>query len=208
MRPWPSDPGCWPRGRAIGRRLLLLLAPAAVDRLRQLGTDRTGGLEFGLKLLDPRSLRFPVLLKLTDPGAKCAHFAAQGHERIVLAMVNARRIQETPKTLHLGMEFHGLTRRPAKRAKLVPRRLQLGLVRLENRAQGPQPGSGVNLLDPQRVATRLRRFGTRTFPLVTGPPEGRRRRVIQRGLTTTVNLSGTEAGKLETLIVGNVHGTT
>lgn len=31
--------------------------------------------------------------------------------------------------------------------------------------------------------------------------------VIRRGLTTTVNLSGTEAGKLETLIVRNIHGT-
>ena len=75
-------------------------------------------------------------------------------------------------------------------------------------AEGSQPGPGVNLLDPQRVATRLRRLGTRTFLLVTGPPEGRRRRVIRRGLTTTVEPRGTEVGKLETLIVCNVHGTT
>ena len=194
--------------RAIGRRLLLLLAPAAVDRLRQLGTGRTGGLEFRLKLLDPRRLRVPVLLKFADPGAKCTHFAAQGHERIVLAMVNPRRIQQTLKTLHLRLELHRLTRGPAKRAKLVPRRLQPGLVRLENRAQGTQPGSGVNLPDPQRVATRLRRFGTRTFPFLTSPPEGRRRRVIRRGLTITVNPRGTEVGKLETLIVRSVHDTT
>ena len=194
--------------RAIGRRLLLLLAPAAIDRLRQLRPGRTGGLEFRLQFLDPRCLRFPVLLKLTDPGAKRAHFAAQGHERIVLAMVNARRIQQTLKTLHLALEFHRLLRGPAKRAKLVSRRFQFGLVRLENRAQGTQTGSGVDLPDPQRVATRLRRRGTRTFLLVTGPPEGRRRRVIQRGFTTTVNPRGTEVGKLETLIVRNVHDAT
>ena len=123
-------------------------------------------------------------------------------------MVNARRIQQTLKTLHLALEFHRLTRRPAKRAKFVSRRFQFGLVGLENRAQGTQTGSGVNLPDPQRVATRLRRRGTRTFLLVTGPPEGRRRRVTRRRLTTTVNPRGTEVGKLETLIVRNVHGST
>ena len=73
VRPCPAAPRCWPRllaALAPGARLLLPLAPAAVERLRQDAAGRAQLVEVDFQLLDPRGQRRVLALQIPHLGAQ------------------------------------------------------------------------------------------------------------------------------------------
>ena len=164
---------------APGAWLLLLLALAAVECLRQHAPSRAKPGKLPFQALGP-GLR--GLHRLAQPG----DLHAQRHDRAALARLDAGLRKEFSQPRHFRLEEKRVLRRAPDLLRLLGGRLQLVPAGVELPLQRTRPGTGIHLRPAQFFRARLRRVRPRPLLLRAGmrlfvqrPPVGllaRRRR--------------------------------